>query len=362
LGIDQSAAWGKVVNAELSQKLDTSKGLMRVVLVQCGDDPQVRYLITTIHHGVSDGQSTVQLHRELLTYCAAIAQGITPQTEAMTELPPIDQLLPNPAKGTLGLLRGIWFSITLGLRWLWHRTKTLPIAACPPLLERSCELMPHQLTRSQTQQFAAQCRQHCVTVHSGLCAALLQSVARQIPVSSAAPFTVSCDSAIDLRRRLTPQVDPTAFCSGAMWVRTFHSLQSTTPFWELAQAIDHSLHRAIGRQEMFNCALAALPMMDYVLKHPDSVVTTAFVSNLGAIKIPTQYGEFDLEHVQFTAANSLFVGVPALYASSFNDQMQLNFMFSEAVLAADTRQAIVADTIALIEAQCPATLPQPVAA
>jgi hypothetical protein len=219
--------------------------------------------------------------------------------------------------------------------------------------------MPHQLTRSQTQQFITQCRQHNVTVHSGLCAALLQATARQIATASKQPFTVSCDSAIDLRRRLTPPIDPTAFCSGAMWVRTFHPLQPETTFWELAQGIEQAMQSAIARQDMFNCAIASLPMMDFVFKHPELVITTAFLSNLGALNIPQQYGKFELEHIHFTASNSLFVGVPALYASSFRDQMQLNFMFSEPALNRTTMSAIVTHTIELVEAQCH-SLAQPV--
>jgi hypothetical protein len=350
--IDQADAWSEVVNAELNQKLDTRTSLMRVVLVKCSDQSNLHYLVTTIHHGVCDGQATVQFHRELLSYCAAIIGGTLPTVEPMLELPPIDTLLPNPPKGTWGLLRGIFFSIMLGLRQHWHHTKVLTIDACPPLAERGCRLMPHQLTQSQTQEFITQCRQHNVTVHSGLCAALLKATAGQITTASKPPFVVSCDSAIDLRRRLTPPIDPTAFCSGAMWVRTFHPLQPETTFWELAQGIDQSVQSAITRQDMFNCAIAALPMMNFVFKHPKLVITTAFLSNLGAIKIPQQYGKFELEHIHFTASNSLFVGVPALYTSSFRNQMQLNFMFSEPALNRTTMSAIVAHTIELIEAQC----------
>lgn len=341
----------EVVNTELNQKIESGEPLLRGVLVNFDSDPEVQDLITIAHHGVCDAQLTVHLHEELLGYCAAIAAGESPSVTPLPELPPVDALLPNPASGLSGILRALVYALSLGLKWIWHRVRTLSIDTCVPLGDRTCHLIPHQLTSAQTQAFRAQCRQQGITMQSGLCAALLQSIARQIATAPEQPFTVSCDSAIDLRRRLPPTVDPTSFFSGAMWVRTFHAIQPGIGFWNFAQTVEKALARSIVQQEMFNCAIAALPMVDFVLKHPEAVHSTAFVSNLGAINVRDRYGKLRLEQINFTASNSAFAGMPALYASTFGGRMQLNFMFSEPALSRATMNAIVEQTVRLIDEQ-----------
>ncbi|WP_410172238.1 condensation domain-containing protein, partial [Dolichospermum planctonicum] len=61
--------WEAVVNAEINQVIDSSKYLLRVVLVKVLNQPNINYLITTTHHAITDGLSSIQLHSEILTYC-----------------------------------------------------------------------------------------------------------------------------------------------------------------------------------------------------------------------------------------------------------------------------------------------------
>jgi hypothetical protein len=351
------AEWSDVATVELNHKLETDLGLMRVVLVSFTQHPEHHYLITTMHHAIADGQATVQFHAEVLEYCAQLAAGETPDLAEISSFPVVDQLLPNPpSSGLWGFIRAIAYPLLLGLKWLWFRVKSLAIATNVPISERGCRLIPHQLTPEQTQQFIQCCRDRNLTVQSGLCAALLLSISRQIPENPDQAFTVSCDSAIDLRRRLNPPISPSVLFSGATWVRTYHRVEPGIDFWDFATQIDPKLSRAIARGDMFKVAISALAMSATVIKQPNAVHTTGFISNLGRLRVPDRYGEFELEHVSFMAANALFAAVPALYVSTFADRMQLNFMFSDPALEATTMRKVVDQVLWLIDEQSGAVM------
>ncbi|NEO03758.1 MAG: alcohol acetyltransferase, partial [Moorea sp. SIO3I7] len=54
--------WQEVVLEELNQEIESDKGLMRAVLVRAESENSANYLITSIHHAISDGLSCVRLH------------------------------------------------------------------------------------------------------------------------------------------------------------------------------------------------------------------------------------------------------------------------------------------------------------
>src|SRR5579883_272265 len=60
--------WQEVACEEVNQPIESHKGLVRAVLIIFSEEKR-NYLITTLHHAISDGLSTVQLHSEILNYC-----------------------------------------------------------------------------------------------------------------------------------------------------------------------------------------------------------------------------------------------------------------------------------------------------
>jgi hypothetical protein len=194
-------------------------------------------------------------------------------------------------------LNQIAYPLLLGLKWVWFKVKSLSIATNIPMPKRGCRLIPYQLTEAQMKNLVRQCRDRKITVQSGLCAALLLSTSRQIPVNPDQAFTVSCDSAIDLRGRLNPPVSPGVLFSGATWVRTYHCVEPGIQFWDFAAQIEQKLNRAIEQEDMFKVAISSLAMSATVIKQPNVVHTTGIVSNLGQLRVPSRYSKFELEHI-----------------------------------------------------------------
>ena len=90
VNIRESQEWEAIVNAEMNQVIDSSKYLLRVVLVKILNQQNINYLITTTHHAITDGLSSIQLHSEILTYCQKITAGKSiPAVTTLEPLPPI---------------------------------------------------------------------------------------------------------------------------------------------------------------------------------------------------------------------------------------------------------------------------------
>lgn len=60
--------WTDIVLEELNEKIDSSKGLLRAVLVLPMNESRVNYLLLTVLHTISDGLSCLQLYSEILAY------------------------------------------------------------------------------------------------------------------------------------------------------------------------------------------------------------------------------------------------------------------------------------------------------
>ncbi|MCJ8280583.1 MAG: hypothetical protein MJK14_11935 [Rivularia sp. ALOHA_DT_140] len=60
--------WQKVVLDELNKEINSSESLFRATAIYQSNQDYT-YLITTIHHAIIDGISSVKLHSEILSHC-----------------------------------------------------------------------------------------------------------------------------------------------------------------------------------------------------------------------------------------------------------------------------------------------------
>jgi NRPS condensation-like uncharacterized protein len=343
VSIAQAEDWSAIANTELNQKIDSAQGLLRAVLVQVNSDPKLHYLITASHHAISDGLSCIQLHSEILTICQHQIAGTDPNLPPLPEVPSITSLLPTAFQPGKGESKGLLYAISLGLKRKFFRLKTLPADTSAPLGDRHCYLISQTLPPAVTQQLIQSCKQQNLGVNAAIAAALLTTARQQINSRqrSQQKLCLSCDSAVDVRRRLPIPWSREHLTNLAPWVRTFYIIRPQDSFWQIAQKVQQKLQQAIARQDMFRALWGALIMADYTIKHPQEVQATAFVSNVGKLEIPQSYGEFELEDITFTASNAVFAGVFAVYVTTYQSQMRLNFMFSEPAFDRSTLQALV---------------------
>ena len=346
VNIRESQEWEAIVNAEMNQVIDSSKYLLRVVLVKILNQQNISYLITTTHHAITDGLSSIQLHSEILTYCQKITAGKSiPAVTTLEPLPPIEKLLPPWTNSFKGKLGRIALLLNLALQKYWNQPKTLGVEKYVPISQRRCEIIHRQLSEESTQQFIQQCRQENTTVQSALCAALMLTVSKQLTKSHEDNIRVSCLSYLDLRRHLQPEVSQENMTVLAASIMGFYRITNNISFWELARKIKHTLNKKISQGEIFQMIFLAKQLINFSLLFPNQVSATVSVSNVGKVNIPHTYGELELEEISFVGSHALYAGMFIVHAATFQEKMTLNFVFSQPALNRQTMEKLVDNCI-----------------
>jgi len=340
--------WQNIVDEELNEKINSNISLIRTVLINCSSNSQINYLITTTHHAISDALSCIQLHSELLTCCQHIVSGEPISSIPIVALPPIEKLLPKWTYGVRGNLTKNLYFIKLLLQEFWYQPQILKIEANAVLEKRCSRMLHHQLPPKTTQRFINSCKQNKVTVHGALCAGLLLAVVREIAPNQTSKINVSCESAVDLRRRLQPEITNEHLGIMACILKTWHKIAINSSFWDLARDVKQQLEIGIRHQNPFKVVLNAKLISKYLLKHAQNVASTVNITNIGKVNIPKIYGCFELEEISFVSSYALFTGTFAVCTSSFQDKLLFNFMFSEPSLSKETIERLANSVISII--------------
>ncbi|MBO1071878.1 MAG: alcohol acetyltransferase [Dolichospermum sp. DEX189] len=342
VNIRESQEWEAIVNAEMNQVIDSSKYLLRVVLVKILNQQNINYLITTTHHAITDGLSSVQLHSEILTYCQKITEGKSlPIVTTLEPLPPIEKLLPTWTNSFKSKLGRVALLLNIALQKYWNQPKALRVEKYVPISQRRCEIIHRQLSEESTRQFIQQCRQENTTVQSALCAALMLTVSKQLAKNHEDNIPVSCLSYLDLRRRLQPEISTENMTVLAASLMKFYRITNNTSFWELARKVKHNLNEKIHQGEIFQMIYLAKYLINFSLLFPNQVSPTVSVSNLGKVNIPHTYGELELEEISFVGSHALYAGMFIVHAATFQEKMTLNFVFSQPSLNQQTMERLV---------------------
>ena len=346
VNIRESQEWEAVVNTEMNQVIDSSKYLLRVVLVKILNQQNINYLITTTHHAITDGLSSIQLHSEILTYCQKITAGKSiPAVTTLELLPPIEKLLPPWTNSFKGKLGRVALLLNIALQKYWNQPKALRVEKYVPISQRRCEIIHRQLSEESTRQFIQQCRQENTTVQSALCAALMLTVSKQLTKSHEDNIRVSCLSYLDLRRRLQPEISQENMTVLAASIMGFYRITNNISFWELGRKVKHNLNKKIHQGEIYQLIYLAKHLINFSLLFPNQVSPTVSVSNVGKVNIPHSYGELELEEISFVGSHALYAGMFIVHAATFQEKMTLNFVFSQPALNRQTMEKLVDNCI-----------------
>ena len=338
--------WEAVVNAEMNQVIDSSKYLLRVVLVKVLNQPNINYLITTTHHAITDGLSSIQLHSEILTYCQEITEGKSiPVVNTLEHIPPIEKLLPAWTNSFKNKLSRIALLLNIAFQKYLNPAKTLKVENYVPISQRRCEIIHRQLSEESTQKFIQKCRQENTTVQSALCAALMLTVCKQITQSYEDHIKLSCLSYIDLRKRLEHRINAENMTVLATSLMGFYRVKNNISIWELARNIKKDLNKKINQGEIFNMIFLAKHLINFALLFPNQVSATISVSNVGNVNIPCVYGELELKEISFVGSHALYAGMFIVHAATFQEKMTLNFVFSQPAINRQTMEKIVDNCI-----------------
>lgn len=344
--------WQEVVLQELNQKIESDKCLMRAVVVCIKSEKNVSHLLTTIHHAISDRSSSNRLHSEILTYCQKIASGEPiEQVASLPPLPPLQELLPKSMQGFRGVVNA-WSFLSRDLfKRVWHRPETSDVEKCVPIELRRCGMIHRRLNEEQTAQLVDCCRKKKTTVQGALCAAMLFAAARKISGCKKTDVRVSCNSHINLRKRLNPVVTDENMGVLASSITSFHTLRTNILFWDLARHVRQQLEAGLKSNDIFTKLSFSKKFYESYLDRPNKKrLWTVSITNIGRVNIPQIYGPFELEEINGVVANAAFGDV--LTVSTFQGKMLLNFMFSEPTSNQETMEILANNVVSCIVNAC----------
>ncbi len=345
--------WQEIVREEMNQEIDSSKCLMRAVLVHIQSESHVNYLITTGHHAIGDGLSSIQLHSEILTYCQQIVAGeLRNSVVSLFPLPPIEELLPPETKGLKGKILSTLFFLQIALQKLFNPPATLGFEKYAPIGKRRCDIVHRQLDPEITQQLVYRCRQENTTVNSALSAAMMFAVASKIKKGNRQKIQMNCLTAIDLRKRLRTQINEHQMAVLVSSMIGFYTIKTNTSFWELAREVKQNIETSIQRGDIFKMILVSRHLINFCFASPKQLAGTVLLSNVGKVNIPKNYGEFELEEISFTSSQSLYAGMLTSHTATFRGKMMLNFVFSEPSISRDTMEELVNNCMLYISHVC----------
>jgi NRPS condensation-like uncharacterized protein len=341
--------WEEVVIAEMNEKIDSSKCLLRVVAIYFENQPDITYLITTIHHAISDGLSSIQLHGEILTYHERIksGKGIS-EINVLAALPAIEELIPKSRNWWITKMNSIFLLLKIGLLKIWKRPKTLGFEKYVDISQRQSNFIHKQLSPESTQKFIRRCREENTTVNSALYAVLLHTLARKFTWQKNQNISVNCLSYFDLRRHFKPPISPENMAVLATSIMGFHTLKIEQSIWELARKVKQGVENVSKNGDIFNMLMIVQQLIDFCFLFPREVAATVSLSNIGKINIPNIYGSLELEEISFAGSHALYAGVFVVHAATFREKMLLNFVCSQPSISSQTMEKLVNDVIEYI--------------
>ncbi len=339
-------AWQSVAHTELNTPIDSAQYLVRAIwLHQSGTD--TGHLITTLHHAISDGLSTIQLHHTILRDCQALLQGDSPTiTQSWPAPVSATALFPPSHQGLRGKLTSLLWAMKLKRKLHRHQPQVLPFEQTVPMRERRCGFITRSLTTGQVEQLRSRCRQEQTSVQAALCASMLLSLAPLLQAKEQDNIPVVCRSFVDLRRHLNPPISREQLCFLASSLSTFHSLTAETTLWDLARETKQQLNQGLLQKDMFSAIPMARKIIEAMLERPNESQIAAGLTNVGDVQLASDYGALQLKAISFVPSQSTFGGIFAAAVTTFQGRMRLNFMFSEPSLSPAT-VASLADAMLL---------------
>lgn len=340
----------EVVLQELNQKMQSDQGLIRTVLIQVSKDDHLNYLITTTHHAISDGLSCVKLHSQIFRYCQKLALGeIIDKINIYPPLPPFTELLPARMQGFKSKLKLFIFLLKCQFESIFesirYKPHVLKMEKYVPLEERYCGMIQKRLNNDETTQLKDFCKNNNTTVHSAICAAMLLASAKKLAVSKEINIQLKCQSAIDLRRCIQPAISDEIISTFTSGINTFHNINKDTSFWKLARELKQKIAINLKNDDIFSKLFIFDKYYSSLIEGKKSLDSNSiFVTNIGQVSIPKNYGLFELEEISFIPTIKLGINL-SVAVSSFKGAMILNFPYIEPCVSKETIENLANNVI-----------------
>ncbi len=334
--------WQTIFVNELNTKLENKKVLLRATLIKPTEKSTTNYLITRIHHGVIDGISAVHLYSEILSFCQKIvSENQIPEFEKLGPPPCLEKIIADYTveNNTESLISELELPID-----------TLPFEKYVPFKQRTCGLIQKQLNASLTQQLIQRCKSEKVTVQGAICSAMMLALAKYLEPEDK-EFYFSCLDAVDMRRRLNSPIGNEQMTFLVSSLVCFHTVNQKMSFWDLAKQATEEIQAKLKTPEIYHRILAFGEGVN-IIENPEKTIYSVLVSNIGRVKILSNYGQFELEEISFGASNKMFGSTFTVFVSTFQDQATFNFVYTQPLVSQTVIEKLIKDSMEYLVTSC----------
>ena len=334
--------WQTIFVNELNTKLENKKVLLRATLIKPTEKSTTNYLITRIHHGVIDGISAVHLYSEILSFCQKIvSENQIPEFEKLGPPPCLEKIIADYTveNNTESLISELELPID-----------TLPFEKYVPYKQRTCGLIQKRLNASLTQQLIQSCKSEKVTVQGAICSAMMLALAKYLEPEDK-EFYFSCYDAVDMRRRLNSPIGNEQMTFLVSSLVCFHTVNQKMSFWDLAKQSTEEIQAKLKTPEIYHRILAFGEGVN-IIENPEKTIYSVLVSNIGRVKILSNYGQFELEEVSLGASNKMIGSTFAVFASTFQYQATFNFAYTQPLVSQTVIEKLIKDSMEYLVTSC----------
>jgi NRPS condensation-like uncharacterized protein len=338
---DQS--WMAVAEEALNTRLDWHTGPLLAVTYVYSPSSAVSEVVFNFHHTIIDAQSAVAFFDEFLGLCARLmgGEGIAPGEESAFPQA-VESHFPPGYRGFGLKMRTAGFVLrTLGaeLSFMLKRRKQRQAPIKDP---SQCRILTLQLDRQQTQALERRVRAERVTLNSALQAALLGAVWRH--VYQGLPGMLKFMFFQNLRPQLQPPVPETRLGSYIAMLQGFARLQAEQDFWELARAINQTIHQVARSGDKFYAVAFSYRLMRMLFQTRMMRMATTALNYSGAITLAKRYGDIERLDVYGFVTNFELGPEYTAQAAIVDEQLQWNIVYLEGDMDANQAQ-LIADEI-----------------
>jgi hypothetical protein len=300
---EDDSTWMEIAERELGHALDTETGpLVHCSSIANPENGQATEIVLTVHHSIIDAASAANLVQELLTACAAIEAGETPEIgPPLPLLAAEDDLFPQilPGGRKRSGLAGFLFrqmADEIGFRLRTTRKRRPPVHP-----QGNCRVLCRRLAEESTTALVRACRSRRLTLGSALNAAMMVAVHRLLYDDR--PTLLRHFNFADLRQILNPRISAEHLGAYHGMLRVTVPMPSGAGLWETAAAVNEKISTAARRGDTLWSIKLSEMMMRPILRQQKQRMGTTALSYTGPSRLPRRFGSIEVSSPEVFISN-----------------------------------------------------------
>ena len=342
------STWVSVTESELRRSLDTDSGpLLRCLRVVCPEGASKSECILTFHHSIVDATSGGNAVRELLTACAEIDAGGTPQLGQPLPLTPAeDDLFPGSRIGGVEKASITGFLLRQLADESLFRLRTIGGRRQPVHRRGTCKVLCRQLADDDTTRIVRACRSRRLPLNSVLNSAMMIAVHRVLYDGKSTIFRHF--NFADLRPLLRPPI--TAECLGSYhaMLRVTVPMPAGASLWDIAREANRRITRSAHRGDTFASVRLSASMMRPILRQHRQRMGTTALSYTGPSRLPRRFGSIEASSPDVFISNLTLGPEYTAHASLADGKLRWNIVYLDCDMDRETADHISDEMLDLL--------------